>query len=446
MARYSCWLVLLCVCLSVAAREGGAGGGEDEEVTMEGKEENLWDDKDKVTYPYEVTEEVVGERQPRSDVKGTDQQQQVNKMLCSLKFPKNVENSNRAQPMENLKDSACTLLRNFPQIQWCQGVSNVYALPVGQGDCTVITCPDVNTKDIVVFDCGNKGGNKMEKDAVRHFLQLPLEGRITVIISHSDKDHLSYIKDVFQNQNDVHIVVANTDPIQNSNWKVYRVNNGESCIGDCNLPPAPFCGDSSQLKFEILASNAGGSNNQQSIVMKVTYGSGLSLLLSGDIEGKAMETIAVNDNVRNKLPSYYYKIAHHGAASEGLKGSPSSYISQWLKAIYPTNKGELFVSHAFKNNFNHPRCESFTTTDGTDYARVCAANINDPKHTFRCNKKNPSPQKGFTETTIRNQCLFSTSPEADKLCIIHIELTNTVQLKNNPPACDCSINCYCITQ
>ena len=32
---------------------------------------------------------------------------------------------------------------------------NVYALPVGQGDCTIIQCPNGN---LVVVDCGSTGG------------------------------------------------------------------------------------------------------------------------------------------------------------------------------------------------------------------------------------------------------------------------------------------------
>ena len=298
---------------------------------IEGRKRGRNDDEQQPNTRNDYDEQQPNKKRQRND--------DYNKMLCSLR--------DKAQPMTN---SACKLLNksSFPPIQWCQGKSNVYALPVGQGDCTVITCPKTQTQDIVMFDCGSISGNRMEKDTVRDFLQLPSVGRITVIISHLDNDHHSYIEEVFQSRNDVHLVVANTDPIQNSNWKVHQVNNGNHCIGDCNLPPAPFCGVSSQLKFEILASNVGGSKNQQSIVMKVTYGSGLSLLLSGDMEGEAMKTIV--KEVGDRLPSYYYKIAHHGAASEGLKGNPSSYISQWLKAIYPTNTGELFVSHALKNN------------------------------------------------------------------------------------------------
>ena len=33
-----------------------------------------------------------------------------------------------------------------------------YAIPVGQGDCTVIQCPNGNT---VVLDCGSSGGNRV---------------------------------------------------------------------------------------------------------------------------------------------------------------------------------------------------------------------------------------------------------------------------------------------
>ena len=103
--------------------------------------------------------------------------------------------------------------------------------------------------------------------------------------------------------------------------KLQSVNNGQWCIKgvvDCIVPGGlNFCGTDKE-SFNILAANVQTtSSNEKSIVMKVTDRvTGWSMLLSGDIEGRASEIISEKLGVHLQL--YVYKMAYHGH----IKGQP----------------------------------------------------------------------------------------------------------------------------
>ena len=77
------------------------------------------------------------------------------------------------------------------------GYLDVHTLPVGQGDCTVIFCP--NKKNAVLFDCGSSSKNQIQfssGDVKSYFSRVD---NITIILSHADTDHYNYIPNIFDN-------------------------------------------------------------------------------------------------------------------------------------------------------------------------------------------------------------------------------------------------------
>ena len=70
----------------------------------------------------------------------------------------------------------------------------VFALPVGQGDCTIIRCPNGN---IVVFDCGSSGGYGMSATEVQSWLGNAIDSVVAIIVSHADTDHNNYLPRIF---------------------------------------------------------------------------------------------------------------------------------------------------------------------------------------------------------------------------------------------------------
>ena len=244
----------------------------------------------------------------------------------------------------------------------------VYALPVGQGDCTIIQCP--SSGDIIVFDCGSSGANRISATYVQTFLGTSINKVRYILVSHANKDHFNYLYQITWNSSSVMAVIIggsasdsgynNNVDMRNwlNNWnsmnKLYMVNNGASCIGSTNCPvtnaknplitiATNFCSNPN-IPFSILATNVGTLPNQKSIVMKIVQG-GWSMLISGDMEGAASVTIAMS--LTTLLQSTVYKLSHHGA-------SASANMPEWLSPIKPTF---AFASNGYAySRCRHPRC------------------------------------------------------------------------------------------
>ena len=327
----------------------------------------------------------------------------------------------------------CKKIKPTPKIQWCDRVANMYALPVGQGDCTVITCPSSETDsgDIVLVDCGatTSAGDIYSSSKVKEFLQLDEVGRATVVITHGDADHYNYLTEIFDKfKGKLDIIVGNEKekPENLPNGNLHQVNDGKECIGDCpqfEKPQHLLCGIGGPLNFNILAANVGNTKNQKSIVLKVRYNDGPSLLLPGDMEYAAMRVIADKLSKSEVMNADFYKIAHHGAASTNPE-----ILKKWLAAIVPNKYGELFVSHGFKNKHHHPRCESIGGLMDP-YARRCRGFSSESPplhfHTFQCHQPKSSD---YELENIQDRCLFNTFLKQKNgksiACIIYIAINS----------------------
>lgn len=245
-------------------------------------------------------------------------------------------------------------------------------LPVGQGDCVVMQCPNGH---LVMYDCGSIDAQKAFTTEELKFAILKYVKAVTIFISHGDLDHYKYLPNLFPADGLVKIFIDYViiggdleDYTQIQGWmhsvaskgKLYKINDGEECIGDCSdmLDRVPYhqtwthqrttLGDMNicrrqDINFDIIAANVRSPKNQKSIVLKATAG-GRSMLLSGDIEGKAAEAVA--KDVPDQLKSDVYQISHHGACDKANK-------CPWLEAIHLE---EAFVSHAYAGQHSHPRC------------------------------------------------------------------------------------------
>ena len=295
---------------------------------------------------------------------------------------------------------------------------NVYAIPVGQGDCTIIQCPNGN---IVVLDCGSSGGNRVTPQQIQDALGDLINQVVAVIITHPDSDHFNYLYQINWNLDNIRAVIIGGvlddynrprspkfDEIYN--WllrfggRLATVNNRAGmlpCIGDCTTAPGTnFC-ENQNIVFNILAANIGPSSNEKSIVMKVIMlVNQWSILLPGDIEGGAANTIATDPGVRPQLHSTVYKIAHHGA-------SRLANSQVWLDPIKPMH---AFASSGYNfGSCRHPRCETINrlNTVGT----IAMA----PPHAFYCGNPRgvmPMQYEDFTES------IFETSPNSNTICLL----------------------------
>jgi len=304
------------------------------------------------------------------------------------------------------------LLTSIPQPS--NAYVQVYALPVGQGDCTIIQCP--SSGDIIVYDCGSNGANRIAPSHVQAFLGSNIDKVRYILITHANQDHYKYLYQITTwNTSSVQAViiggqVSNYGSASINNWlsnwnsmsKLYTINNGARCISgvtNCiitnartptNTISTNFC-NNQNIQFNILATNVGTTANQKSIVMKIVHNS-WSLLLSGDMEGPASTTIAMALNTA--LKSKVYKISHHGA-------SRLANSNQWLSPIKPEF---AFASSGYAySNCHHPTCVTInrllmlnTIRTATSHAFYCGGNPDMNFPTFQRNIYQTSP----TSTTI----------------------------------------------
>ena len=272
------------------------------------------------------------------------------------------------------------------------GSLQLYVLPVGQGDCNIIKCPD--GQRMIMFDCGSSGGRGTGRSKkgrgmgswdVKELLRDHLDKITTIIISHPDRDHFNYLQDLFPVDEEsgdfleIEKVIIGSylndynrgsvryrktyewltkfeDAEKNGVEILSSVSNGQSCMESdsnddppCEVPGGlNFCGDKN-VKFDILAANVGRTPNQKSIVLKIEHDDGTedatSFLLSGDMEGTAAKHIA--EALDKDLETDIYQISHHGASSQANK-------EPWLEKIKPR---VAFASSGYDyGKYHHPRC------------------------------------------------------------------------------------------
>ena len=315
--------------------------------------------------------------------------------------------SSVAQSFGNISDFAAPSSAGILPLQ-------VYAVPVGQGDCTIIQCPNGN---IVVFDCGSSGGNRLTANETASWLGNAIDRVVAILISHPDRDHYNYLPKIQWDTIGIRAVIiggtssrayrlehmASWLKMWNSTNKLYTIGTSQSsprspCIGNCFVnTDMDFCNDQN-IQFNILAANVGSTSNQQSIVMKITVGQSWSMLLSGDMEGSASSTIA--RQLGSGLQSVVYKMSHHGA-------STSANMIGWLNPIQPRS---AFASSDYNfGGCKQPRCVT------RDRLRNLNTIITTTPHLFYCGNApgiNPTIDNNYQYS------MFQTSPAADIICLL----------------------------
>lgn len=303
----------------------------------------------------------------------------------------------------------------------------VYALPVGQGDCTIIQCPKPSG-NIVVVDCGSAHGHhRFSAEEVRQFLGNEISKVVAIFISHPDKDHYSYLYQIIWKKNIKSIIIGGQmkdykggkiNKRRIYSWlkkykkdnKLYTLNYGGPCIGyedsfnNEHMHLLDFC-NNEKIKFKILAANVVNDHSKKnglSIVLKVVANR-WSMLLPGDIEGEAATDIAKNKNVRQELKSTVYKMAHHGASDKANR-------KDWLEQLNPK---QAFASSAYKGSYYHPRCDTIKRLLELDTI------IETDPHLFYCwNEVGEFP--GYHDVVYYNfpYHMLETSPTENKRCLL----------------------------
>jgi beta-lactamase superfamily II metal-dependent hydrolase len=120
-----------------------------------------------------------------------------------------------------------------------EGEMNFAFIDMGQGDCTIISCPN---NDVVVVDCGSAGelpGGSFE--AARDLVRDWADGEsIYVILTHPDKDHYNKIAELLAGEDpvdviNIHFSLAWSDESPLGNYTESGVNNSMALLGNPDL-------------------------------------------------------------------------------------------------------------------------------------------------------------------------------------------------------------------
>lgn len=216
------------------------------------------------------------------------------------------------------------------------GRLHVHVLDVGQGDAIFIETPSGRQ---VLID----GGPSPSLLLSRLGRRMPFWDRSLdlVILTHPDGDHITGLVGVLERYW-VDAVVwreVGCDGTICERWR-QLVADGEATVyrGEAGLEMALEEG----LRLAVLQPGAelleGEGFNDNSLVMRLSYGRA-SLLLTGDIEAQAEETLLRSGA---ELRSTVLKVAHHGSCG--------SSRTAFLEAVAP----EVAVISVGENDFGHP--------------------------------------------------------------------------------------------
>ena len=294
-----------------------------------------------------------------------------------------------------------------------QNLVEVHAVPVGQGDCNIITCN--KGKNVIIFDCGSIGDNIFKKKKNFEFLQSYFTNAkfVAILISHGDRDHFNMIQDILtpgvtNGKRFISILGGVRKDYKNSFYNFLNDLTNKQIKFHEGLAVGNLCQDET-IYFDFIEARAAhpyAKKNEKGMLMKLSCkGCESSLLFSGDMEGKVADYLAMKTNVGKMfLSSTHYKMAHHGASDKANR-------VPWLRAVSPV---EVHVSHMFNHGrFHHPRWEA--------YYRIlynCPIGTDGPQsHKFTSFRGSGKNTKVASNIWYR---VYSTTPMKGEVCLISL--------------------------
>ena len=260
----------------------------------------------------------------------------------------------------------------------------VHFYNVGAGTCTLVECPGPNARPIII-DCGNLEGGRddhtISNTALKRRIENTLDGHSPeVVLSHSDKDHVSLIPHVLVGI-EVVAIWQGDDPRQYRNrvgdWVSDEQKRGAELHSDFpknwHNDDEPIangldCGDASSY---VLTVNSGhgehgdqgeDDDNDNSLVLMLEYGA-FRIIFTGDATGVTEN--AAMENFKTKLRATVLAASHHGASTEG------SNSKMWARETKPQ-----VVIYSAGKLYGHPTCAArqrldYNLAETPKHAAIC---------------------------------------------------------------------------
>ena len=297
---------------------------------------------------------------------------------------------------------------------------NIFALPVGQGDATVIQCPAQYGGKLTIVDIGSSKYNGFlgKEDIVRYLEGYTIEH---VFLSHPDKDHINFLDVVLSNLYPKHYPVI----YHSCGWTKYQTyvkTTGITtkripfCCGN-NCPSFRIC--NGKATMAVLASEHNkcpeGGTNGDSLVLQVQF-AGIKVLLPGDFEGSEELINNFLQCANQHIRSHIFRLAHHGA----FNGIANTY--EFLKAVRPYY---AFSSAGLHERYHHPRCEVYE--DLEDYLST----VSTSGHYYTCYTKCSSNTRWIYHTGITKAIFVTTVVEPNTNTVINYIIKFRINTKGD---------------
>ena len=266
---------------------------------------------------------------------------------------------------------------------------HIYALPVGQGDATVIQCPSTYGGRVTIVDMGSTSRQAyMSNQDITNFFGASITKIDYVYLTHGDRDHyniLPLLNIQVSAVKGVYIGCDISDYRTDRDTKVYDWLNsvnaagkltrfpGGGCTYTCNSL-VPICGGGG-INMRVMGANldqfdlSTSCANGDSLVARLEYNL-FKLLLPGDLEDYGGFTYDSNGyitsasewgkpgNLRLFLNGWanptagFYRLAHHGTWPNGNK----PFFLEAIQVHYAFSSSKL---PGTPGTFNHPNCELY---------------------------------------------------------------------------------------
>lgn len=221
-------------------------------------------------------------------------------IMCSQKKETNAQKSIRKYYRVI---AVCIILTSMvisASFQGWERKNRIVFLDVGQGDCIFV---QTFSGENYLFDCGSSGKKKIGEKIVVPFLKYYSVDKLNyVLISHDDADHMNGVEQLQEEAQKEGIVIQ-------------QIAGSESVFGGMEIKT-----DYSSVQCLHPGKDFVGKDNEKSQCFyvklwdkKTPEEKGISLLLTGDVEGKGEESLKEELITKGIDRFLILKVSHHGS-------------------------------------------------------------------------------------------------------------------------------------
>ena len=272
----------------------------------------------------------------------------------------------------------------------------MHFIDVGQGDCIFLQTGKAN----MLIDSGNPEDGPEVSDYIS---ALGVTEINAFVGSHPHEDHLGGAATVVCSFNIDEMIM--TDCVSTSFFFEKLLNSLDERNVTVNEPPVGGVRNVGDMRVEFLAPlELGGDMNNNSIIMRVTFGE-ISAMFTGDAEEPA-ERELLSENVN--LKSDILKVGHHG--------SRYSSSDEFLRAVSPKI---AVIQSGIGNSYGHPHAEALSRLS------ACGAKV------YRCDEQGTIVLKTDGKTITRGKPAAITEGAASQSAYV----ANIRSMKFHIPSC-----------